>query len=119
MTRRTVVIVEDEALIALDLQYQCEDLGYHVLDVAASEAQAHERFAGLEPDVLLTDMDLAGASNGVDVAVRIQKSCPGIAVIFITATTCPRKLERIRAIDPYRVLRKPIRTAELSAALPD
>ncbi|SEL62121.1 Response regulator receiver domain-containing protein [Roseivivax marinus] len=112
-----VVIVEDEAILALDLIEMCEALGCRVLGVAASAPQAKERFAGVCPEILITDMDLADRSTGVQVVEMLRRRCPDIRVIFVTATTCPNKLELIRRAEPECVLSKPLNFSQLDAAL--
>ncbi len=117
MKAKTVAIVEDEAIIALDLQSICQDIGFQVLGVAATATKALEKFSDTKPDILITDMELADGSEGVEVVKNLRKLHPDMAVIFITATTVPDKLERIAACNPNRVLEKPFGFAELHNAL--
>jgi CheY-like chemotaxis protein len=82
-----VLVVEDEALIALDLQAMLEDAGYRVLGPASSSAAALELLDGTKPDVALLDVSL-GRSDVFDVANELaaRKS----RLIFLTGHTVQR-----------------------------
>ncbi|WP_177215219.1 response regulator [Tranquillimonas alkanivorans] len=112
-----MVIVEDNVLIALDLADHCEELGLHVMAVAHSAAQARERFAGLRPDAVLSDLELGAGPDGADAVRELRAELPEIRVVFITAATRRASLERMMALRPDAVLRKPVRRAELAEAL--
>tara|TARA_R110002074_G_scaffold11030_5_gene41094 strand:+ start:1620 stop:1988 length:369 start_codon:yes stop_codon:yes gene_type:complete len=116
-TGPTVVIVEDNALIALDLQYCCEDAGCIVLAIAGSVREAEERFADHCPDVIVTDMNLGPGETGCEVVEAIRKRCPDIRVIFVTATTVREDLRMIEGLRPNMVLAKPFQQKDLRAAL--
>jgi len=113
----TLVIVEDEPLIALDIQAQCEDAGYTVLAVASSAAQARREFADHCPDAIVTDMDLGPDGSGCEIVEAIRERCPDIKVIFVTGTTDPVKLKRISATRPEIILSKPLPLRGLEGAL--
>lgn len=116
-TMRTLVIVEDEPLIAMDIRGQCEDAGYTVLATARSVAQAEQQFADHSPDVIVTDMDLGPGGNGCEVVEALAKKCPDIKVIFVTGTTDPVKLKDIAATKPKAVLSKPLPPGRLQETL--
>lgn len=117
MRRGTIAIVEDEALLALDLQDLCQAAGHHVLGTAATATQARQKFLTSIPDILITDMNLADGSEGVEVAEAMRRQRPDVVVIFITAATAADTLQRISAVRPDRILKKPLRTSELHEAL--
>ena len=114
---KTLVIVEDDTLIALDIRERCEDVGYTVLAVAGSVAQADREFADHCPDAIVTDMDLGPGESGCELVEAIGERCPGIKVIFVTGTTDPAKLERIAATKPETILPKPLPPRKLEEAL--
>jgi CheY-like chemotaxis protein len=116
-TIKTLVIVEDEPLIAMDIRQRCEDAGYTVLAVAGTVAQAERNFADHCPDAIVSDMDLSSDGNGCDIVEAIRKRCPDIKVVFVTGTTDPVKLERIAATKPETVLSKPLQPRRLEEAL--
>jgi len=80
-----ILIVEDNALVALDLEQQLLDLGHEVVGIAttASEAERMGRTRGA--DLALMDVLLADGSSGVDAAERLKNEC-GIPSVYTTAT---------------------------------
>lgn len=79
-----ILVVEDEALIALELQCLLEDLGYVIAGVAASSAEAIELGRATSPDIALVDIHLIDGPTGIEVA-RILSLDPRISVVFMTA----------------------------------
>jgi DNA-binding NarL/FixJ family response regulator len=112
----TVLIVEDHALIALDLQQMVEELGGDVLGLAHSAELGIERARALRPDIVLMDVRLAGLMDGVDGAQAIA-GLPGVSLVFITGNTDPMTMARIRRIGDFAVLSKPVLMTRLEAAL--
>ncbi len=80
----TVLVVEDEALIALDLQVLLEDAGYRVLGPANSSAMAFSLLETNQPDVALLDINL-GRTNAFDIADRLATQ--NTKLIFLTGYT--------------------------------
>jgi len=117
MNAKTVAIIEDEAIIALELESICMKAGLQVVGLASTASNAWEKFSDIRPDVLISDMELADGSEGVEVVVRLRKLRPDMVVIFVTATAQQDKLDRIEASNPDRVLNKPIDVAKLRTAL--
>lgn len=113
----TVAILEDEALLALELQDLCEDFGARVVGTAASATEAQARFAGLLPRVLVTDMDLGLGPDGAEVAATMRRTDPSLAIVFVTATCHPDKRRRMAGLRPLRILSKPVRSEDLHMAL--
>ena len=81
-----VLIVEDEALVAMNLQAVLEDHGYQVVEIADDEASAVLAGTHFRPDLALVDIRLAGGDSGVEVARKLNAL--GIAVVFATGN-CP------------------------------
>jgi CheY-like chemotaxis protein len=111
-----VLIVEDEFFIALDAQAQVEALGHAVVGVAVSAEQAVAMTAREKPDVVLMDIRLSGARDGIDAALEIRKH-HGVECIFVTANTDPATLLRAEAIKPIAVLQKPLTQTRLGEQL--
>jgi CheY-like chemotaxis protein len=84
MTSRSILVVEDEALIAMDLQALLEDAGYRVLGPANSSAAALALIDGDQPDVALLDVNL-GRSDAFGVASILTER--KTQVIFLTGHT--------------------------------
>lgn len=114
MTRSTgsVLIVEDEFLIAELLVAMVEDLGLHVCGVAATAAEAMAMAVSLRPELVTMDMRLRGEGDGVDAALHIHAHV-GARVIFITGSREPDTVARIGTDHPAAVLFKPITFEQL------
>ena len=78
-----ILVVEDEILIALELESLLQDLGHEVVGLAASSGDAVAQGQALRPDIAFVDIHLADGPTGVDVARRL--SGIGITVLFMTA----------------------------------
>lgn len=117
MTVKTVAIIEDEPIIALELESICMDAGLQVVGFAATASNAWEKFSDVPPDVLISDMELADGSDGVEAVLRLRTLRPDMFVIFVTAAKMSETVERIVASNPDRVLNKPFDVAELRKAL--
>lgn len=89
MTRPTaplnVLIVEDEALLAMDLEAMVEDTGHGVVAEAASLSDVLALGEELHPDIAFVDIQLAHGSSGVDVARLISQRWPDTIIVFVTA----------------------------------
>ena len=79
-----ILVVEDEALIALELECLLDDLGYVTVGVAGSSAEAIELGRTTVPDIALVDIHLIDGPTGIDVA-RTLSSDPRTSVVFMTA----------------------------------
>jgi CheY-like chemotaxis protein len=103
---RSVLVVEDEALIALDLACSIESLGYKVLG-PASNCEDARRIAEREmPDLLLMDVSIQGKVDGIDTARAITEHRPA-KVVFLTAHTDVATRRRAESIRPTAFLTKP------------
>lgn len=108
------LIVEDEALLAMDIEAMVEDCGHRVVADAASlgdvEALAHIA----APDVALVDVQLAKGSSGIDVSTLIQARWSATMIVFVTAN--PKKLP-VDLGGAHGVIAKPFSRNGLMAAL--
>ena len=96
MVVRRILIVEDERLIALDLQRRLTRLGYTVIGIMASGPQAIAAADQLQPDLVLMDIRLQGEMDGIDAALHIQTDRP-IPVIYLTAYVDEATVQRAQA----------------------
>ncbi|MBU2550446.1 MAG: response regulator [Proteobacteria bacterium] len=111
-----ILIVEDELVIALDLQGRVEALGYTVCG-AEKDGQGAVEAAGRErPDLVLMDIVLPGDLDGIQ-AAGIIKDRFAIPVVFITAYADPDRLDRARTALPFGYLVKPVRDRDLRVAI--
>lgn len=116
MPSGSVLIVEDEAIVAADLSATVRGLGYDVLEVVSSGSMAVTKAAQLKPDLVLMDISLKGEKDGVMAAQTIGNRF-GIPVIFITAHTDRRTIERARAAGPSGYVVKPFEEDKLAIAM--
>ena len=112
----TVLVVDDEYLIALGLCTQVEEMGLTVCGTAASADDAVALTQQHRPGVVLMDMRLLGDKDGVDAALAIYETV-GSKVIFITGSREPATIERIKLDHPSAVLFKPVSDQQLRSAI--
>jgi PAS domain S-box-containing protein len=116
MARLTVLVVEDEAIVAMDLQQRLVRMGYTVVGTAMSAADAIEQAVALAPDLILLDIHLQGHVDGIEVATQVRQRL-GIPVIFLTAHTDEDTLGRAKVTEPFGYLVKPIEDRALKIAI--
>lgn len=80
-----VLIVEDEMLLAMDIEAMVEDSGHHVLAEAASLRDVEALPEDLNPQLAFVDIHLADESNGLDVCRFIRAHWPDTLIVFVTA----------------------------------
>lgn len=115
-SRKQVLIVEDESVVAMDLASSLQELGYGVAGQAQSAEQAIAKIEQTRPDLVLMDIQLKGVSDGITAAGTIRERWD-IPVVFVTANTNSEVIERAKASGPYGFLSKPFRPRELDATL--
>jgi diguanylate cyclase (GGDEF)-like protein/PAS domain S-box-containing protein len=116
MSPTRILVVEDESVIAFDLELQLTSLGYQVVGVAANGKDAVKRADTLCPDIVLMDIHLDGDMDGVE-AARWVRERYRIPVVFLTAYAETNTLKRAEASQPYGYLVKPCDGRELHATL--
>lgn len=110
--QRQVLIVDDEFLIAMGLKIEVEAMGLSVCGTAATADAAIELARRHRPMLVLMDLRLDGAKDGVDAAQFIYAEI-GSKVIFITGSREPGSVARINTDHPYAVLFKPYPSQQL------
>jgi DNA-binding NarL/FixJ family response regulator len=116
MTTARMLIVEDERLIAQALRRRLAALGYTVVGLAACGEEAIVEATKLQPDVVLMDIGLGGAMDGIDAARHIRAQAP-IPVIYVSASTDAPTVARAWQSAPAGYLVKPVSDRALRAAL--
>ncbi|MBN1895585.1 PAS domain S-box protein [bacterium] len=112
-----LLIVDDEAVILIQLKEYLRDMGYEVAGTAVSGEDAVEKARELNPDLILMDIYLAGRKlDGISAAVKIKDEM-NIPVIFMTAFGGDQVLERVKNVEPYGFVLKPFQNTELKAAI--
>ena len=113
---RKIVIVEDEGLIAADLQGRLERAGYQVPGVAASGGEALEVIRAQSPDLVLMDIRLAGELDGIQVAEKVRNEFD-IPVVYLTAYEDRETLQRASQTQAFGYIKKPIASASLQGSI--
>ena len=111
LSRINVLIVEDESLVALDMERALSEAGYDVVAVVDTERDAIAEAARLEPDLVLMDIALReGDGIAAAVAIRRRRDVP---VIFVSGNTDPATLARVAQAQSAGFVRKPFIGIEL------
>ena len=111
-----LLIVEDDLLIAMELEYQIEDMGHVVSGVARTADEAVRLAETTRPDAVLMDLRLADGSSGADAARRIRDGL-SVRSIFVSGNLDPVTRARLAELEPVAMLSKPIMPAQLRRAL--
>jgi PAS domain S-box-containing protein len=114
MTR--ILVVEDERIVARDIQNTLERLGYTVTATVPTGEEAVRKAEETRPDLALVDIVLSGAMDGIEAARHIHFVL-GIPVVYLTAYTDDERLERARATEPVGYIVKPYTERELLATI--
>jgi PAS domain S-box-containing protein len=112
MTDAKILIVEDEAIVAKDLQYRLNKFGYTVPEIASSGEEAINKALQISPDLVLMDIRLKGKMDGIEAAQEIYRRL-NIPVIYLTAYADDNTLERAKITEPFGYLIKPFKEKEL------
>lgn len=116
MSKKRILIAEDEAMTAADLKRSLALLGYEVIGIANSAPEAVS-LAGLHhPDLVLMDITLSGQIDGITAAVAIRGN-PGSPVVFLTAHADEPTMKRAMLAGPFGYLIKPFEEADLKATI--
>lgn len=112
----SILVVEDEMIVARDIALQLRELGYRVAGHATRGEQAVALAGELRPDLVLMDIQLAGAMDGVTAAqaIRAQFALP---VVFLTAFAADDMLARAKLAEPFGYILKPFTDRELRTVL--
>ena len=116
MDRVQVLVVEDEAIVAMDIQSKLEDLGYSVIALIRSGEEAIQTACEMGPDLILMDISLQGDMDGISAAIRIRESNQ-IPLIFMTAHGDAETLHRANLTEPLGYIIKPFNEQDLRAAI--
>lgn len=116
MTQTRILVVEDESIVALDIQERLESLGYDVPTTVAAGEKAIEQAGLLRPDLVLMDIHLQGQMDGIEAADQIRRQF-GIPVIYLTANADHPTVERAKFTEPFGYVIKPFEERELHTTI--
>ncbi len=112
MNRSRILIVEDEVVVAMDIEARLRSMGYDVAGRVDTGEGAIAMAADRVPDLVLMDIRLKGPMDGIDAAkvVRVQSEIP---VVFLTAHADERTIERAKLSEPFGYILKPFDDRDL------
>ena len=111
-----ILVVEDEAVVAMDIEDRLTSMGYRLGGVATSGEQALALAEAKHPDLVLMDIRLQGAMDGIVAAEEMRRRFH-VPVIFLTAYSEEATLERAKLAEPYGYVLKPFDDRELKSAI--
>ncbi len=111
-----ILIVEDERIVAEDIQSSLQNIGYSISGVVSSGKEALKRIKEDKPDLVLMDIILKGRMNGIEAAntIRFQYDVP---VVYLTAHADMNTLEKAKVTEPFGYILKPFNDGELQSTI--
>lgn len=116
MPKSRILIVEDEFIIAKDIQISLENLDYDVCALVSTGEEAVEKTEKERPDLVLMDIVLRGEMDGIEAAHQIRTRFD-IPVVYLTAYADDKTVERAKVTEPFGYLIKPFKDRELHAII--
>ena len=112
----TILIVEDEMIIAANISLQLTHLGYEVTKIISKAEEVLPNLLENIPDIILMDINLKGNLDGIELAHLIQKDYK-IPIIYLTANSDEAHFERAKETNPYAFISKPFKKLDLQRAI--
>lgn len=116
MTPAHILIVEDDRIVARDIQQQLVGIGHTVAGVTGRGEEAVQLAIEIRPDIILMDIRLRGALDGVQAAEKIRELCQ-IPVIFLTSYADDETVKRASLTEPFGYLLKPFESSQLRTVI--
>ena len=111
-----ILIVDDEAIIILQLEKRLSSMGYTIAGMAASGEDAVEMARHAQPDLVLMDIVMPGKMDGIE-AAKIISGELDIPVVFVTSYADDNIIEKAKSVRPYGYIVKPFNELEIKAAI--
>lgn len=112
MSKTGILVVEDENIVAKDIQQSLKKLGYEVLGVCATGEDAIRQAESMRPNLVLMDIMLKGDISGIEAADQIRQKL-NIPIIFLTAYADSSTLSKAKVTEPYGYIIKPFKEIDL------
>lgn len=116
MEKLNIFIVEDESIVAKDIQNSLTKLGYNVVGIANNGKDALEKINELKPHLILMDIMIKGDMTGIEVSEKIKEKL-NIPVIFLTAYADEGTLAKAKVTEPYGYILKPFKEIDLHSTI--
>jgi CheY-like chemotaxis protein/DNA-binding PadR family transcriptional regulator len=111
-----ILVVDDEAIITMQLEERLSAMGYTVAGMAATGEEAIEKARRVRPDLVLMDIVMPGRMNGIE-AAKIITGELDIPVVFVTSYADDTIIEKAKQVRPYGYIVKPFNELEIKAAV--
>jgi DNA-binding NarL/FixJ family response regulator/DNA-binding PadR family transcriptional regulator len=111
-----ILVVDDEAIITMQLEERLSAMGYTISGMAASGEEAVDKARRLRPDIVLMDIVMPGKVNGIEAAKIIFEELD-IPVVFVTSYADDTIIEKAKNVRPYGYIVKPFNELEIKAAI--
>ena len=111
-----ILLVEDDWIIAKEISYSLQDLGFEIAGTFDNGEEALKSIEELKPDIVLLDIHLVGNMTGIDIG-RHLKQDHNIPFIFLTALADLDTIDKAKLVDPYAYLVKPVNTQSLYSTI--
>jgi len=115
-SKTSILIVEDESIVAADIENRLLVLGYNVAGIAMSSEKTLDLIDKMHPDLVLMDIKLKGKTNGIDTA-KILKGKYDLPVVYITGYADRNTLQQIKETEPFGFITKPFDDTELMGVI--
>lgn len=116
MSKVNILIVEDESIIAKDIQHSLKKIGYNVVEICATGEDAIRAAEDFKPDLVLMDIMLKGELSGIEAAFQIREKYH-IPVIYLTAYADESTLNKAKVSEPYGYIIKPFKEIDLRTSI--
>lgn len=116
MEKTSILIVEDDMIIAANISLQLCNLGYEVTGIETKAEEAIHHALETKPDMILMDIQLKGQSNGIDAVKAIRKYLD-IPIIYLTANVDDSTFEKAKETHPYAFIAKPFTNLNLERTI--
>jgi PAS domain S-box-containing protein len=116
VTTARILVVEDGIIMARDIERRLTTMGYHVAGTAGTGEEAIRKAKDLHPDLILMDVNLKGAIDGIAAAEQIRKGAD-VPIIYVTAYSDDATLRRARSTEPFGYVLKPFEERELRTTI--
>jgi DNA-binding LytR/AlgR family response regulator len=111
-----VALVEDDWIIAKEISYSLQDLGFEIAGTFDTGEEAIKSLKALKPDIVLLDIHLGGEMTGMEVAQHLKRETT-IPFVFLTALADTQTIEQAKLVDPYAYLVKPVNPESLYSTI--
>lgn len=116
MSKTNILIVEDESIVAKDIQHSLKKLGYTVVGICSTGEDAIKAADELKPDLVLMDIMLKGDMSGIEAAEQIREKY-NIPIIYLTAYADESTLSKAKVSEPYGYIIKPFKEIDLHTSI--